>query len=95
MAYANIPNVTLANTFDEWRNDTNSLVDLANLLVKGDFHKETGNFILDNGTLILSRSNGSAIIVNSDITVANTIWANNIVVTNNQIINGVFFMKYF
>jgi hypothetical protein len=88
MAYANIPNVTLANTFDHWRNDTNSLIDLANLIVKGDFHKETGDFFLDNGTLHVSRSNGTGIAVSSDITVANTIWANNIVVSNDQIING-------
>jgi hypothetical protein len=54
-----IENLSLANTFGEWVNITNDVVDSVNTLYESDFTKTAGTLYLNNPTTGLSVSNNS------------------------------------
>jgi hypothetical protein len=54
-----IENLSLANTFGEWVNITNDVVDSVNTLYESDFTKTAGTLFLNNPTTGLSVSNNS------------------------------------
>lgn len=82
MPYSNIPQVETANTFDQWRLRTNSLINVANELVAGEFTKETGNTTFANGQVIISKNTGTALSVASDATISGTLTASGLTVSN-------------
>ena len=51
-----IQNLSLANTFGQWVNKTNDIVDTINVLYEGDFTKPTGTLYLTEPTTGLSVS---------------------------------------
>ena len=54
-----IENLSLANTFGQWVNKTNDIVDTINVLYEGDFTKPTGTLYLNEPSTALSVSNNS------------------------------------
>jgi hypothetical protein len=89
MANANISTITVTNTFDQWRVVTGvDLVNERNTLRNSDYVKDNGALILSNGTIVLD--NGSAIISNGSITVANSTKGNVTVGRDASVANTIF-----
>ena len=66
----NVSTVVLANTFDQWRIQTNLLKDDVNEIARGDFTKPSGNVTFTVGRLVLSNSTGTMLDVTADARVS-------------------------
>lgn len=89
MANANISTITVTNTFDQWRVVTGvDLVNERNTLRNSDYVKDNGALILSNGAIVLD--NGSAVISNGSITVANSVKGNVTVGRDASVANTIF-----
>lgn len=75
MAYSNIANVQLSNTFDYWRTTTNQLAVAVNQLANTTFVKDVGGFTITNGALTLSKATGTSLTVSANATVSDTLTA--------------------
>ena len=75
MAYSNVANVQLTNTFDYWRTTTNQLAVAVNQLANTTFVKDNGGFTLSNGAITLSKSTGTTLTVSANATVSDTLTA--------------------
>jgi hypothetical protein len=93
--------LSYANTFGDWIITTNNLVQENNQFVANTYHKPTGTLFLDDPVLGLEVASnaivsgrlqvqgiGSASYVQNTLQVDGTIYANNVTVSNNFIING-------
>ena len=78
----NITPVALANTFDQWRIVTNSLVASANQMRNYDFIKDDGSLYLANGSIILSQNSGTTLSVTSNATISGTLTVSTVSVGN-------------
>ena len=79
MSYSNIPQVQTANTFDQWRIATNSLIDVSNQLITQNFIKEHGSFTIAEGVLVINGTPGvTAVSVGGDEIVYGNLYANNV-----------------
>jgi len=78
----NIPQVALANTFDQWRIITNSLVAFANQMRNYDYYKDDGNLTLANGTLIISKTSGTALSITANATISGVLSTGNVSTSN-------------
>jgi len=75
MAYSNVANVQLTNTFDYWRTTTNQLAVAVNQLANTTFIKDVGGFTLTTGAITLSKSTGTTLTVSANATVSDTLTA--------------------
>jgi len=66
----NVSTVVVANTFDQWRIQTNLLKDDVNEIARGDFVKPTGNVTLTVGRLVLPNATGTMLDVTADARVS-------------------------
>ena len=66
----NISDVATANTFDEWRIQTNLIGDDANEIARGDFIKPAGNVTISDGYLLLDKGSGITLEVDADARVS-------------------------
>lgn len=89
MPYSNIPQVQTANTFDQWRLGTNSLINVSNELVLGAFTKEEGSLTVANGQVIISRNTGTGLSVASNATISGTLTATGLTVSSNVALSNV------
>ena len=64
----NIGTVDVANTFGEWRIQTNLTVNDTNEIARGDFVKPTGNVTLTVGRITLANATGTMLDVTADAT---------------------------
>jgi hypothetical protein len=62
--------VTTANTFDQWRIQTNLSANDVNEIARGNFTKPTGNITLTVGKIILSNATGTTLDVTADARVS-------------------------
>lgn len=69
----NVSTVVVANTFDQWRIQTNLLKDDVNEIARGDFTKPTGNVTFTVGRLILANSTGTMLDVTADARISGKI----------------------
>lgn len=84
MAYANIGQVALANTFDYWRIVTNQLSNAVNQIAgSGTYTKDDGSWIFSNGSISLSNTAGTTLTVAANATISKTLTVTNIVLTGN------------
>jgi len=74
----NVSTVVVANTFDQWRIQTNLLKDDVNEIARGDFVKPTGNVTLTVGRLVLPNATGTMLDVTADARVSGKISVKNI-----------------
>ena len=74
----NVSTVVVANTFDQWRIQTNLLKDDVNEIARGDFTKPTGNVTLTVGRLVLPNATGTMLDVTADARVSGKISVKNI-----------------
>lgn len=75
MAYSNVANVQLSNTFDYWRTTTNQLVVAVNQLANTTFVKDVGGFTITTGAITLSKSTGTTLTVSANATISDTLTA--------------------
>lgn len=73
----NIGTVDLANTFNEWRIQTNLAVNDANEIARGDFVKPTGNVTLNLAKLTLANTVGTTLVVDADARVSGVLSVKN------------------
>jgi hypothetical protein len=69
MAYANIGQITTANTFDHWRIVTNNLSTALNEIGGGNFTKDVGSFTFTTGSITLSKATGDALSITANATI--------------------------
>jgi hypothetical protein len=81
MAYSNVANVQLTNTFDYWRTTTNQLAVAVNQLANTTFVKDVGGFTLTTGAILLSKSTGTNLTVSANATISDTLTVNKLIVT--------------
>ena len=82
MANANISQVTVTNTFDDWRVATNALIVDRNILRNYPYVKDTSDFIVANGTIQVTKSTlGTVLIATGNVTVSDKISTSNISVS--------------
>lgn len=81
MAYSNIANVQLSNTFDYWRTTTNQLAVAVNQLANTTFVKDVGGFTLTTGAITLSKSTGTSLTISANATISDTLTVNKLIVT--------------
>lgn len=62
MANANITNITVTNTFDEWRVSTNDLIQDRNILRNAHYLKDNSDFTVANGAVTISRATDGTIL---------------------------------
>ena len=62
----NVGQVATANTFGEWRIQTNLLVDDVNEVARANFVKPTGNVTLTLGRIILANATGTSLDITAD-----------------------------
>jgi len=62
--------VTTANTFDQWRIQTNLSANDVNEIARGNFTKPTGNITLTVGKIVLSNATGTTLDVTADARVS-------------------------
>jgi hypothetical protein len=83
MANVNISLVTLSNTFDEWRTRSNDLISDRNILRNSNYVKDAGNFVVNDGTLRISKAGGGTTLTNdNDALILGVLTANVVVVQN-------------
>ena len=82
MAYSNVANVQLTNTFDYWRTTTNQLAVAVNQLANTTFVKDVGGFTLTTGAILLSKSTGTNLTVSANATVSDTLTATKLISSN-------------
>ena len=89
MANANITQVTLVNTFDEWRTRTNDLIQDRNILRNANYVKDDFNFTLSNGAIQISRAAGGTTFTNdNDALISGALTTNTLTVVANAGISG-------
>jgi hypothetical protein len=81
MPTPDIPNVELANTFNDWRVVTNNLVDVANDLKSNDYTKEDG--------ILAISSDGTALSITNDATIGGTLTVGNVAISGDFTVGGV------
>ena len=84
-----ISNLSLANTFGQWVNKTNDLVDAINTLYEQDFTKPSGTLYLNNSGAGLSVT-GTALFQNT-LEIAGT--GSNLLVRKNAEIQGTLLLS--
>ena len=62
MANANITNITVTNTFDEWRIATNDLIQDRNILRNAHYLKDNSDFTVANGAVTISRATDGTVL---------------------------------
>jgi hypothetical protein len=88
MANANIAQLQLNNTFNEWRVITNVLANSANDLRNGAYVKDNGDLIIASGNVTITRPTGTTLLVSSDASVANQLTVKTFVSTDDITVNG-------
>jgi hypothetical protein len=88
MANANIAQLQLNNTFNEWRVITNVLANSTNDLRNGNYVKDEGNLIIASGNVIIAKPTGTTLVVASDASVANQLTVKTFVATDDITVNG-------
>jgi len=79
MANANIPEIQITNTFDQWRTETNNLIKDRNQLRNTAYVKDEKDFTIANGSLFITNTTRGNASIARDLTVGNTIFTGNIV----------------
>lgn len=82
MANANISQVVLANSFNEWRIVTNNGSNSINELRNGNYYKDGGDLRVANGTIYLLKTSGTVLSVGADATVTGLLTTNTIINTS-------------
>lgn len=62
----NVSTVVVANTFDQWRIQTNLLKDDVNEIARGDFVKPAGNVTISVGRVVISNATGTTLDVTAN-----------------------------
>ena len=103
MANANISNVVLTNTFNEWRVATNDLVTDRNTLRNTSYVKDGGDFTVSNGSVTIQKDGGGTVLtVANDATVSGNTTTNRLSVTTganvatlnaSSVVNGLVLMS--
>jgi hypothetical protein len=103
MANANISAIATANTFDDWRVATNTLITDRNNLRNSGYAKDAGNFTLVNGALTLSNgtvtitpfgsTDGLVLTGRANATIGGNLTANNITTGNNISVQGTAYVQ--
>jgi hypothetical protein len=79
MANANISNVVLTNTFNEWRVATNDVINDRNNLRNSNYVKDGGDFTIASGALTISKAGGGTVLtVANDATISGNTTATNV-----------------
>lgn len=93
MATPNIPQVETANTFDQWRIQTNNLINAANELRRFEYEKEAGLLLLSNtaGTALQVTGNArvDTILTVGTLLVTDANVTGNLIVTNANVRNNL------
>ena len=93
MANANITQLQLANTFNQWRIVTNNLSNSVNELRNGNYWKDTGNFTVGNGIISITSTSGTVLTCAADALISGILTANSIIVTKDVTIIGNTYMS--
>ena len=103
MANANISAIATANTFDDWRVATNTLITDRNNLRNSGYAKDKGNFTLVDGSLALSNgtitvtpyssTDGLVLTGRANATIGGNVTANNISTGNNLSVQGTAYVQ--
>jgi hypothetical protein len=88
MANANIAQLQLNNTFNEWRVITNVLANSANDLRNGAYVKDNGDLIIASGNVTITKPTGTTLLVSSDASVANQLTVKTFVSTDDITVDG-------
>jgi len=88
MANANIAQLQLNNTFNEWRVITNVLANSVNDLRNGAYVKDNGDLIIGSGNVTITKPTGTTLFVASDASVANQLTVKTFVSTDDITVNG-------
>ena len=88
MANANIAQLQLNNTFNEWRVITNVLANSTNDLRNGAYVKDNGDLIIASGNVTITKPTGTTLFVASDASVANQLTVKTFVSTDDITVNG-------
>lgn len=88
MANANIAQLQLNNTFNEWRVITNVLANSTNDLRNGNYVKDNGDLIIASGNVSITRPTGTTLLVSSDASVANQLTTKTFVARDDITVNG-------
>lgn len=88
MANANIAQLQLNNTFNEWRVITNVLANSVNDLRNGNYVKDNGDLIVASGNVTITKPTGTTLLVSSDASVANQLTVKTFVSTDDITVNG-------
>lgn len=89
MANANISQVTLANTFNDWRIVTNNLSNTVNELRNGTpFYKDGGGLTLANGAFVSLQPSGTGLSITANSVLGGTLTSNTIINTGDASILG-------
>ena len=82
MANANISNVVLTNTFNEWRVATNDVIEDRNILRNANYVKDGGDLTVSNGSVTIGKDGGGTVLtVANDATVSGNTTTNRLTVT--------------
>src|SRR5210317_425820 len=73
----NVSIVETANTFDQWRIQTNLAANDTNEIARGDFTKPTGNITLTVGRITLPNATGTMLDVTADARISGKISVKN------------------
>ncbi len=96
MANANISNVVLTNTFNEWRVATNDAINDRNNLRNTNYVKDGGDFTVANGALTISKSGGGTVLtVANDATISGNTTATNVsaaIVNVSSVVNAASYL---
>ena len=92
MANANISNITVSNTFDDWRIATNVLVGDRNTLRNSSYIKDSGDFKVNNGVLRVAKAgDGTVLVVEGagNVVVGGNVTSNNLTVSSNATVGNL------
>ena len=92
MANANITQVQVTNTFDEWRVATNDLISDRNILRNHPYVKDNSNFRIANGAVTIARSTGGTLLTiegSGDASIGGTTTTTDLIVTDDGLVGNV------
>jgi hypothetical protein len=92
MANANITQVQVTNTFDEWRVATNDLISDRNILRNHPYVKDNSNFRIANGAVSIARSTGGTLLTiegSGDASIGGTTTTTDLIVTDDGLVGNV------